>query len=90
MTQGSATYTGLMMVSGGTLAVGSTGSLNSGNALTVGLSGTATFGNDGQTLGTVSNANSLSFTETNGTATLTSLGGLGGTTNFTTTPRLRA
>ncbi len=82
---GTNTYAGLTTVSGGTLAVSSTGSLFSGNALTIGAGGTATFANSNQTLGAVSNsdttANSLNFSAASSTSTLASLTG-GGKTSF--------
>ena len=78
------TYTGLTTVNAGTLAVGSSGSLASGNDLTLGASGTADFANAGQTLGAVSNANAtsnaLNFSAASGTVTLASLSGSGNTT----------
>ena len=78
------TYTGLTTVNAGTLAIGSGGSLASGNALTLGASGLATFANAGQTLGAVSNANTtanaLNFSASTGTVTLASLSGAGNTT----------
>ncbi|WP_396180236.1 autotransporter domain-containing protein, partial [Flavobacterium sp.] len=55
------TYTGLTTVNAGTLAVGSGGSLASGNSLTLGASGTATFANAGQTLGTLTNGGTLNL-----------------------------
>jgi fibronectin-binding autotransporter adhesin len=80
---GANTFGGLTTVSGGTLSITSTGSLNSGDALTVGSAGTALFANAGQTLGAVSNADtaadSLDFTATTGTTTLASLTGAGNT-----------
>ena len=78
------TYTGLTTVNAGTLAIGSGGSLASGNALTLGASGLATFDNVGQTLDAVTNANTttdaLNFTASTGTVTLASLSGSGNTT----------
>jgi autotransporter-associated beta strand protein len=76
-------YTGLTTVNDGALNITSTGSLNSGNALTVGASGTANLANAGQTLGAVSNSNSstnaLNFSASTGTVTLASLAGTGNT-----------
>ena len=64
------------------MATTSSGSLKSGNALTL-TSGTADFANAGQTLGAVSNANTatnaLNFSATTGTVTLASLSGAGNT-----------
>ena len=81
---GTNTYTGLTTVNVGTLAIGSAGSLASGNALILGASGLATFANAGQTLGAISNANTttnaLNFTASTGTVTLASLSGAGNTT----------
>lgn len=80
---GANAYTGLTTVSGGALNITSTGSLASGNALTLESSGTADFANIGQTLGAVSNANSatnaLNFSANTGTVTLASLTGTGNT-----------
>ena len=77
------TYGGLTTVSGGLLNITSTGSLKSGNALTVGASGTANFANASQTLGAVINenttANALNFSAATGTVTLASLTGAGNT-----------
>jgi fibronectin-binding autotransporter adhesin len=77
------TYTGLTTVNAGTLVVGSSGSLASGNDLTLDVSGAATFANAGQTLDAVSNANTtsnaLNFTASTGTVTLASLSGAGST-----------
>ena len=77
------TYTGLTTVSAGALNIGSGGGLASGNALTLGASGTADFANAGQTLGAVSNANTatnaLNFSASTGTVTLASLSGAGNT-----------
>ena len=64
------TYTGLTTVNGGTLSVASTGNLNSGNNLTVGALGKATFDNGSQDLGTVLNSGRVDFTDTGGTITL--------------------
>jgi autotransporter-associated beta strand protein len=64
------TYTGLTTVSAGTLLVTSSGNLNSGNNLTVGALGKATFDNGSQDLGTVLNSGRLDFTDTGGTITL--------------------
>ena len=64
------TYTGLTTVNGGTLSVASSGNLNSGNDLTVGASGKATFDNGSQDLGTVLNSGRVDFTDTGGTITL--------------------
>ncbi len=79
------TYTGLTTVNAGALNIGASGSLASGNALTVGESATADFANAGQTLGAVSNtntaSNALNFSATTGTVTLGSLSG-GGNTRF--------
>jgi autotransporter-associated beta strand protein len=81
---GNNTYTGLTTVSDGSLVIGSSGRLASGNALTVGASGNAEFQNAGQILGAVSNANNatnaLNFSATSGTVTLASLTGSGNTT----------
>jgi fibronectin-binding autotransporter adhesin len=80
---GANTYTGTTTVTSGTLAVASTGSIRSGNALTVASGGTANFANVGQTLGAVSNANTatdaLNFSAATGTVTLGSLSGAGNT-----------
>jgi autotransporter-associated beta strand protein len=57
------TYTGLTIVNTGTLTVAAFGSLNSGNDLTVNTGGTAIFDNFSQTLGTVNNSGTLSFTQ---------------------------
>ena len=80
---GTNSYTGLTTVSAGALIISSSGSLNSGNALTLDASGTANFANAGQTLGAVSNsntaANALNFSATTGTVTLASLTGPGAT-----------
>ncbi len=80
---GANTYTGLTTVSAGSLLIGSGGSLASGNALTLGASGTADFANVGQTLGAVSNDNTathaLNFSASSGTVTLASLAGAGNT-----------
>jgi fibronectin-binding autotransporter adhesin len=77
------TYTGLTTISDGGLVIASSGSLASGNALSVGASGTADFANVGQTLGAVSNANTtadaLHFNAITGTVTLASLSGAGST-----------
>ena len=74
-------YSGLTTVTSGALSV--TGSLNSGNALTVGASGTANFANASQNLGAVSNANTatnaLNFSNASGTVVLASLTGAGNT-----------
>ncbi len=74
-------YSGLTTVSGGALSV--TGSLNSGNALTVGASGTANFANASQNLGAVGNSNTttnaLNFSNATGTVVLASLTGSGNT-----------
>jgi autotransporter-associated beta strand protein len=78
------TSTGATTVNGGTVVVGSGGSLGSGSALTVGASGTVDFQNAGQTLGAVSNANSLTFSASSGNVTLASLSGAG-TTAFSST-----
>ena len=76
-------YTGMTTVSAGALSIGSGGGLASGNALTVGASGTADFANAGQNLGAVSNANTatnaLNFSAATGTVTLGSLSGAGNT-----------
>ena len=64
------TYTGLTTVNGGTLSVASSGNLNSGNNLTVGAPGKATFDNGSQDLGTVLNSGRVDFTDTGGTITL--------------------
>jgi autotransporter-associated beta strand protein len=64
------TYTGLTTVNAGTLLVTSSGNLNSGNNLTVGALGKATFDNGSQDLGTVLNSGRLDFTDTGGTITL--------------------
>lgn len=64
------TYTGLTTVNAGTLLVTSSGNLNSGNNLTVGALGKATFDNGSQDLGTVLNSGGLDFTDTGGTITL--------------------
>jgi len=64
------TYTGLTTVNAGTLLVTSSGNLNSGNNLTVGELGKATFDNGSQDLGTVLNSGRLDFTDTGGTITL--------------------
>ena len=81
---GANTYAGITTVRAGTLAVSSTGSLNSGNDLTVEAAGTATFANVGQNLGAVGNANtttdSLHFTALTGTITMDQLSGVGSTT----------
>jgi len=81
---GENTYTGVTTVTAGALVIGSSGSLHSGNALSVGASGTADFQNAGQTLGAVSNANTASnalhFSANTGTVTLDSLTGTGQTT----------
>ena len=80
---GTNTYSGLTTVSAGALNFSSSGSLASGNALTVGASGTADFANANQTLGAVNNANTatnaLNFSSSSGTVTLGSLSGLGNT-----------
>jgi len=68
---GTNTYTSLTTVSAGDLSV--TGSLNSGNDLTV-SGGTATFSNN-QSLGTVGNAGVVNFNGT--TASVNTLGGSG-------------
>lgn len=80
------TYSGLTTVNNGLLVFGisgGTGGLPSGNGLTIGANGGADFQNAGQTLGAVSNsntaANSLNFSNTAGTVTLSSLGGVGNT-----------
>jgi len=80
------TYTGLTTVSDGLLVIsfpGGSSGLVSGNALTLGASGTADFQNAGQTLGAVSNANTatnaLNFSNAAGTTTLASLSGAGNT-----------
>ncbi len=82
---GANTYSGGTSVNDGALNVSSTGSLASGSALTVSSSGTANFANVGQTLGAVSNANTLTdalnFSANTGTVTLASLSG-GGNTRF--------
>ena len=64
------TYTGLTTVNGGTLSVASSGNLNSGNNLTVGAPGKATFDNGSQDLGNVLNSGRVDFTDTGGTITL--------------------
>ena len=64
------TYTGLTTVNGGILSVASSGNLNSGNDLTVGALGKATFDNGSQDLGTVLNSGRVDFTDTGGTITL--------------------
>ena len=78
---GNNTYTGLTTVSAGALNIGSGGRLASGNALTLGATGTANIANVGQTLGTVTNnntaANALNFSALTGTVTLASLSGAG-------------
>jgi fibronectin-binding autotransporter adhesin len=81
---GSNTYTGSTTLNGGALLVTSTGSLASGNALTIANgNATAEFANAGQTLGAVSNANTasnaLNFSASTGTVTLASLSGAGNT-----------
>lgn len=80
---GANTYTGTTTVTAGALAISSTGSIRSGNALTVASGGTANFANVGQTLGAVSNANTttnaLNFSAATGTVTLSSLSGAGNT-----------
>ncbi|MCY2974758.1 MAG: autotransporter-associated beta strand repeat-containing protein [Planctomycetota bacterium] len=77
------TFTGGTSVNVGSLIVSSTGSLASGNAVTIGASGTANFANVGQTLGAVSNANTatdaLNFSAGSGLVTLASLSGAGNT-----------
>jgi autotransporter-associated beta strand protein len=74
-------YSGLTTVTTGALSV--TGSLNSGNALTLASSGTANFANAGQNLGAVSNSNTavnaLNFSNATGTVILASLSGSGNT-----------
>jgi fibronectin-binding autotransporter adhesin len=81
---GNNTNTGSTLLNGGALLVTSTGSLASGNALTIANgNATAEFANAGQTLGAVSNANSasnaLNFSASTGTVTLASLSGAGNT-----------
>jgi len=80
---GTNTYTGDTTVNAGALNIGSSGSLASGNALTIGANGTADFANVGQTLGAVSNTNTatnaLNFSASSGTVTLASLSGAGNT-----------
>ena len=80
---GNNTYTGMTTVSAGAINISSSGSLASGNALTLGASGTADFANVGQTLGAVSNdntaTNALNFSAATGTVTLASLSGAGNT-----------
>jgi autotransporter-associated beta strand protein len=80
------TYTGQTTVNNGLLVFGisgGSGGLASGNALSIGASGSADFQNDGQTLGAVSNANAatnaLNFSNAAGTTTLASLSGVGNT-----------
>jgi len=79
------TYTGATTVTGGSLTIGSAGSLVSGNDLTVGAGGTADFQNVSQQLGAVSNSNTasnaLNFSQGSGTVVLASLTG-GGNTRF--------
>lgn len=72
-------YAGPTVVNSGSVTVSSTGSLASGNALSVGSGATVNFQNVGQTLGAVSNSNTLNFSANTGTVTLTSLGGTGST-----------
>lgn len=78
---GNNTYSGLTTVSDGVLNITSTGSLATGGNLSITGAGNATFANVGQTLGTVSNGNTLNFTAPTGDVTLASLAG-GGTTTF--------
>ncbi len=77
------TYTGSTTVTSGSLVIGASGSLVSGNTLTLEASGTADFANVAQTLGAVSNANTannaLNFSASTGTVTLGSLSGAGNT-----------
>ena len=77
------TYTGLTNVTTGALSISSSGSLASGNALTIGASGTADFANASQNLGAVSNSNTatsaLNFSNASGTVVLASLTGSGNT-----------
>ncbi len=77
---GANTNTGLTTVVAGALVIGSSGSLASTSALTVGAGGTADFQNAGQTLGSVSNSNTLNFSASSGNVTLASLAGTGTTT----------
>jgi len=72
-------YAGPTVVNSGSVTISNTGSLASGNALTVGSGATVNFQNAGQTLGAVSNANTLNFSAGTGTVTLTSLAGDGST-----------
>jgi autotransporter-associated beta strand protein len=76
-------YTGLTTVTAGSLSITSTGSLASGNALTLGADGTADLANASQNLGAVSNSNTatnaLNFSNADGTVVLASLTGAGKT-----------
>lgn len=76
-------YTGLTTVTAGSLSITSTGSLASGNALTLGADGTADLANASQNLGAVNNSNTatnaLNFSNAGGTVVLASLTGAGKT-----------
>lgn len=73
------TYAGPTVVNSGSVTIANTGSLASGNALTVGAAGSVNFQNAGQTLGAVNNSNTLNFSANTGTVTLASLAGSGST-----------
>ena len=64
------TYGGLTTVNGGTLQLGSGGSINSGNALTTGAGGTFDINGQAQTLGLLSNSGTVTSSSSGGTLTI--------------------